>query len=206
MNSRQVGNAFDDMIEHIGSVQPDAVIDGVNIQLMLKLATARDVLVGPSRDATCGPVIAFGTGGIAVEAIHDTALALPPLNLQIATNLVSATRVSRILGAYRSVAAIDEKALVNVLMRVSAIACLLPWIREMDLNPVHAHPLDAAVVDARIVIDPAIASMQTINPYEHMAIHPYPMELERLQKLKDSATLLLRANHKIVGVARYHPN
>lgn len=173
---------------------------------MLKFADAREVLVGPSRDATCGPVIAFGTGGIAVEAIHDTALALPPLNLQIATNLINATRVSRILGAYRSEPAIDEKALVDVLMRVSAIACLLPWIREMDLNPVHAHPLGAAVVDARIVIDPAIASMQTTNRYEHMAIHPYPMELERLQKLKDGATLLLRANHKIVGVARYPPN
>jgi acetyltransferase len=193
MNSRQVGNAFDDMIEHIGSVQPDAVIDGVNIQPMLKFADAREVLVGLSRDSTFGPVIAFGTGGVAVEAIHDTALALPPLNLQIAANLIHATRVSRILGAYRSVPAIDEKALVDVLMRVSAIACLLPWIREMDLNPVLVHPLGAAVVDARIVIDPTIASMQTTNHYEHMAIHPYPVELERLLKLKDGATLLMRA-------------
>jgi acetyltransferase len=193
MNSRQVGNAFDDMIEHISNVRPSAVLDGVNIQPMLKFADAREVLVGLSRDAIFGPVIAFGTGGMAVEAIRDTAVALPPLNDQIATNLIHATRVSRILDAYRSVPAVDEKALVDVLMRVSALACLLPWIREMDLNPVLAHPLGAAVVDARIVIDPNITHTQKTNRYEHMAIHPYPVELERSLKLKDGATLLMRA-------------
>ena len=63
----------------------------------------------------------------------------------------------------------------------------------MDLNPVLVHPLGAAVVDARIVIDPATASRQKTNHYEHMAIHPYPVELERSLKLKDGATLLMRA-------------
>lgn len=193
MNSRQVGNAFDEMIEHISSVRPDAVIAGVNVQPMLKFVDAREVLVGLSRDATFGPVIAFGTGGVAVEAIRDTAVALPPLNDQIATNLIHATRVSRILSAYRSVQGIDEAALVDVLMRVSAIACLLPWIREMDLNPVLSHPHGAAVVDARIVIDPAIDSLPQKKRYEHMAIHPYPVELERTLKLGDGTALLMRA-------------
>lgn len=193
MNSRQVGNAFDDMLEHICNVRPDAALDGVNIQPMLKFADAREVLVGLSHDAVFGPVITFGAGGVAVEAIRDTAVALPPLNNQIAANLIHATRVNRILGTYRNVSAIDEKAIVDILMRVSAIACLLPWVREMDLNPVLAHPLGAAVADARIVIDPDSENVQTKTRYEHMAIHPYPMELERRLKLKDGAILLVRA-------------
>jgi acetyltransferase len=88
---------------------------------------------------------------------------------------------------------VDEAALVDVLMRVSAIACLLPWVREIDLNPVLTHPLGAAVVDARIVIDPAIGSLPPKKRYEHMAIHPYPVELERMLKLKDGTALLMRA-------------
>ena len=193
MNSRQVGNAFDDMIEHIRSVRPDAVIDGANIQPMLRFSDAREVLVGLSRDAVFGPIIAFGTGGVAVEAIRDTAVALPPLNDQIARDLIHATQVNRILGAYRNVREINAEALVDVLMRVSTIACLLPWIREMDLNPVLAHPLGAAVVDARIVMDAATASAPRPNRYEHMAIFPYPVELEKTLKLKDGAALLMRA-------------
>ncbi len=193
MNLRQVGNAFDEMIEHVKHVLPEAAIDGVNIQPMLKFADAREVLVGLSRDPTFGPIIAFGTGGIAVEAIHDTAVALPPLNSTLAANLIHATRVSRILGAYRSVSAIDEDALVNILVRVSMIACLLPWIREMDLNPVLAHPLGAAVLDARIVIDSDAADNGWTSQYAHMAIHPYPVELEGTLTLKDGASLAMRA-------------
>jgi acetyltransferase len=193
MNLRQVGNAFDEIVEHVKHVQPEAIIDGVNIQPMLKFADAREVLVGLSRDPIFGPVIAFGTGGIAVEAIRDTAVALPPLNSALAANLIRATRVSRILGAYRNVPAIDEDALISILVRVSTIACLLPWIREMDLNPVLAHPHGAAVLDARIVIDTDAADSGWTSQYAHMAIHPYPVELERTLTLKDGANLAMRA-------------
>ena len=64
---------------------------------------AREVLVGVATDAVFGPVISFGTGGIAVEAVRDTAVALPPLNAVLARELIDRTRVSRLLGAYRDV-------------------------------------------------------------------------------------------------------
>ena len=46
---------------------------------MLRYAHAREVLVGVATDPVFGPVISFGTGGVAVEAVRDTAIALPPL-------------------------------------------------------------------------------------------------------------------------------
>jgi acetyltransferase len=70
------------------------------------------------------------------------------------------------------------------------MACLLPWIKEMDLNPVLTHPGGAAVVDARVVID--ADSPITDLRYRHMAIFPYPVELEREVRLKDGTPLLLR--------------
>jgi acetyltransferase len=104
--------------------------------------------------------------------------------------LIQATRIRRVLDGYRDVPGIDRAALIDVLQRISMMACLLPWIEEMDLNPVLTHPHGAAIVDARVVID-TTAPLTDLR-YRHMAIFPYPVELEREIRLKDGAALLLR--------------
>ena len=190
VNRKQVCHAFDDMMEQVKRMRPDAHIEGVNVQRMMKFPHQREVLVGLKRDAVFGPVIAFGAGGIAVEALRDTSLALPPLNPRLAATLMSATRIRRVLNAYRDVPAIDDSAIIDILQRVSMMACLLPWIEEMDLNPVLAHPTGASVVDARVVINPALPI--TDHRYHHMAIFPYPIELEQGVHLKDGSTLAMR--------------
>lgn len=190
MNGRQLGNAFDDMLEQVSEARPNARILGVNIQPMLKFAHQREVLVGIKRDAVFGPVIAFGAGGTAVEVINDIALALPPLNPMLCDALIQATRMRQLLDGYRDVPGVDRAALIEILLRVSMIACLLPWIEEMDLNPVLTHPRGAAIVDARVVID--FTSPLTDLRYRHMAIFPYPIELEHTIRLKDGTALLLR--------------
>jgi acetyltransferase len=157
---------------------------------MLRFAHSREVLVGLATDAVFGPVITFGAGGVAVEAIGDTAIALPPLNEVLAKDLIARPRVARLLDAYRDVPAADRAALVALLTGVSGMACLLPWVREMDLNPVLAHPGGAAVVDARIAIDPS--RLHALPRYGHMAIHPYPAELEGSLRLRDGTVLALR--------------
>lgn len=191
INSRQVGDAFDAILADTRDQYPVATIRGVNIQPMLKFAHSREVLVGISRDATFGPTIAFGAGGVAVEAIGDTAIALPPLNATLAESLIAEPRIARVLNAYRNVPSVDMSALVDLLIRVSTIAATLPWVRELDLNPVLAHPGGAAIVDARIVIDRD--SPITDTRYRHMTIFPYPVELERELRLRDNTPVHMRA-------------
>lgn len=190
VNARQVGNAWDDMMEQIAELRPTARVLGVNMQPMLKFQHQRELLVGLKRDPVFGPVLAFGAGGVAVEAVHDIALALPPLNPALADNLIRETRIHRVLDGYRDIPGIDFPALIDILQRVSMMACLLPWIEEMDLNPVLAHPHGAAVVDARVVIN-ATAPITDLR-YSHMSIFPYPVELEREVRTRDGAPLLLR--------------
>src|SRR6185436_8734010 len=139
---------------HVRDARPDARIEGVVVQPMLRYANAREVLIGVATDPVFGPVISFGSGGIAVEAVRDTAIALPPLNAALAEELIERTRVSRLLGAYRDVPAADRASLVALLCGISDMVCALPWLKEMDLNPVLAHPEGAAIADARVVIDP----------------------------------------------------
>jgi len=136
-------------------------------------------------------VITFGTGGVAVEAVRDSAVALPPLNAALARELVSRTRVSRLLESYRGIPAADPNALASLLAGVSRMACLLPWLKEMDLNPVLAHPGGAVIADARVAIDPSRPARAGAR-YPHVAIHPYPAELERELALRDGHRVQVR--------------
>jgi acetyltransferase len=189
-NAEMVASAFDDMMRHVRALRPQACIDGVLVQPMLRFAHAREVLVGVATDAVFGPVISFGAGGVAVEALRDTAVALPPLNGPLARELMSRTRVHRLLRAYRNIPAVDDAALCAVLTGVSRMVCVLPWLKEMDLNPVLAHPGGAVIADARIEIDPE--RREPLPRYGHMAIHPYPVELEEEIALRDGTHLRLR--------------
>jgi len=189
-NAEMVASAFDDMMRHVRSLAPQARIDGALVQPMLRYAHAREVLVGVATDAVFGPVISFGAGGVAVEAVRDTAIALPPLNAALARELMARTRVHRLLAGYRNVPPADLEALAAVLCSVSRMVCMLPWLKEMDLNPVLAHPGGAVIADARIVVDPA--RRKAPPRYGHMAIHPYPVELEGEIALRDGRKVKVR--------------
>jgi acetyltransferase len=185
-----VGAAFDDMLRDVRSLAPDARIEGVLVQPMLRYAHQREVLAGIATDPVFGPVISFGAGGVAVEAVRDTAVALPPLNAALAHELMQRTRVHRILGAYRAVPAADLGALASLLCGVSYMACVLPWLKEMDLNPVLAHPGGAVIADARIAIH---EKPPREGPrYPHMAIHPYPAGLEGEVELREGTKVVVR--------------
>ena len=188
-NEEMVASAYEDMLAHVRALRPDARIDGVVVQPMLRFSHAREVLVGVATDPAFGPVISFGAGGVSVEALADTAVALPPLNAELARDLMRRTRVHRLLEGYRNVPAADLNALCAILTGVSRMVCALPWLVEMDLNPVLAHPEGSVVADARVVIDPQVTERPR---YGHMAIHPYPTELEGMLELRDARVVKVR--------------
>lgn len=189
-NADMVAEAFDGILRDARRLRPEARIEGAVVQPMLRFAHQREVLVGVATDAVFGPVISFGAGGVSVEAVRDTAVALPPLNAVLARELVDRTRVARLLAAYRDVPAADLDALCELLVGVSRMVCALPWLKEMDLNPVLAHPGGAAIADARVVVDPS--RLAPPPRYGHMAIHPYPVELEGTLGLRDGSSVPVR--------------
>ena len=188
-NAEMVASAYDDMMRHVRELRPEARIEGAVVQPMLRFAHAREVLVGVATDAVFGPVISFGAGGVSVEAVRDTAVALPPLNASLARELMQRTRVFRLLAGYRDVPPADLGALAAILVGVSRMVCLLPWLKEMDLNPVLAHPRGAVIADARVVVDPG---KKDAPRYGHMAIHPYPIELEGEIRARDGRAVRVR--------------
>ncbi|HMV19357.1 MAG TPA: GNAT family N-acetyltransferase, partial [Rhodocyclaceae bacterium] len=166
--------AYQEILDDVKRKRPDAVINGVAIEPMVIKPYGRELMVGAFRDPVFGPVITFGEGGAHVEIQKDRAVALPPLNSYLAQDMIKSTRVSTLLGEYRNMPPINMESLEFVLLRISEMVCELPWIREMDINPLIVDENGAVAVDARIVVD-NIAP--TADRYDHMAIHPYPSHL-----------------------------
>ena len=138
-----------------------------------------------------GPVISFGLGGTLVEVLRDRAVALPPLNQVLVENLIERTMAARMLKPMRGAPEVNRKELESLLLRVAEMACELPTIVEMDMNPVIASPDGVVAVDARIVVAP---HNEAARPYEHMAIHPYPKELVQRVDLSEGAQVMSGSN------------
>ncbi len=129
-------------------------------------------------DAVFGPVIAAGTSMRGRPGPLFRAVMLPPLNRRLATDLLT-----------QAGQASAPSELVDLLLRVSSIACALPWVRSLALDPIALIDGGISITDARIAVDPRRVSRQG---YRHMAIHPYPAELESPLALPDGAVLLMR--------------
>jgi acyl-CoA synthetase (NDP forming)/GNAT superfamily N-acetyltransferase len=114
-----------------------------------------EVLIGVAQEPVFGPLIVFGTGGIAADVIGDHAARLSPLTDVDARDLIASARVARLLDGYRGRPAADLDAVADVLLRVSRLADDLPEVAALDLNPVIARADGCVAVDARIRLTPA---------------------------------------------------
>jgi acyl-CoA synthetase (NDP forming) len=135
--------AFEDMHRRVG-----AAMTGVMIQPMVTGGV--ELLVGATFDPTFGPVMACGLGGTLVELFSDVVVRLHPLTDVDALEMVNAMRGAPLLRGYRGGAVMDEAALRNVLLRVSALVDACPGILELDINPLQVLPNGACALDARI--------------------------------------------------------
>ena len=191
-NENAVREAATDILRRARAAKPDARITGVTVSPMIVRPKARELIIGVADDPTFGPVIAFGQGGTAVEVISDKALALPPLDLELARRLIERTRVSRILKAYRNVPAADGQAVRLLLVKLAQLVADFPEIREIDLNPVLADETGVIAVDARVSVAPLEALRRGPSGHPRFAIKPYPKEWERQATLRDGRALLIR--------------
>ncbi len=179
-----------EIMDDVKRSRPDAKINGIAIEPMIQKANGRELMVGMVRDKIFGPTIVLGPGGTNVEAYNsDRAVALPPLNSILIADMLASTRTTARLGEFRNMPPVSMEAIEAVLLRVSAMVCELPWISEMDINPLIVNENGAVAVDARILIENLPV---TAGRYDHMAIHPYPSHLKSSYKAKDGTLVTIR--------------
>lgn len=188
-NAQAVRTTYNDLLDEVSQKAPMAKIDGVIVEPMYTSRHGRELLIGVSRDPGFGPIITFGAGGTAVEVLRDRAVALPPLNRFLAESLIRHTRTAKLLEAHRDLPPVNMDALVQGLIRVSEMVCELPQITEMDINPLVADANGVIALDCRIVVAHRAPSL---DPYSHMAIHPYPNHLISQLQLADGTNITIR--------------
>lgn len=188
-SAHEVRGTYRDLLTQVAARVPDAVISGVTVEKMYRSSNGRELMIGIISDPVFGPVISFGSGGVGVEVMGDTAISLPPLNRRLALDMIQRTRISRMLGSFRNLPPVDMEKLVDVLLRVSSIACELPWVQEMDINPLIVDDQCVVAVDARIRVD---YPKPSTDPYHHLAIHPYPAHLSTRIQLNDGTDIVIR--------------
>ena len=182
-----VTTAARSMVQQVGQEIAGARIDGFSVQRMTFRPHARQLMIGMATDPLFGPVIVFGDGGRSADVIRDHAVGLPPLNVPLAANLVSRTRVARLLEAHHGRPAADRDALYLTLVKISQLVVDIPEITAIDVNPIFADEQGVLVID----VDIRVAVPAGIDR-QRLAIQPYPKWLEERINMRDGRSILLR--------------
>lgn len=152
-HGEEVRQAFHSIQQSVATRAPGARVDGLIVQPMATPGV--EVIMGMSKDATFGPVLMFGLGGVLVEVLNDVAFRIVPLERRDAAEMIRDIQGFPVLAGYRGAPPTDLQALQDMLLRLSAFVVETPEVKEIDLNPVYAYAQGALAVDARVVLEEA---------------------------------------------------
>jgi acetyl-CoA synthetase len=111
-----------------------------------------EIMVGARIDPQFGPLIVVGLGGVFVELLRDTALALAPVTTAEALAMLGTLKAAAVLDGFRGSAAVDREQLADIVARFSELAAdLADAVSEMEINPLIASGERIIAVDALIV-------------------------------------------------------
>ncbi len=154
-NTDDVRRAYQTIHQNVSTKAPGANIEGITVQPMAKPGV--EVIIGMSKDATFGPVLMFGLGGVLVEILKDVAFRIVPLSQRDAEEMLRDIKGFPLLQGYRGTPPASLEALTTLLLTLSDFATHTPAIKEIDLNPVYAYDDRALAVDARMILEDASA-------------------------------------------------
>jgi acyl-CoA synthetase (NDP forming) len=122
---------------------PDALL------IQRQAESGLEALVGMTTDPDLGPVIVAGLGGIHVELLRDVAFGLVPVSDVDAREMLGRLRASALLDGFRGAPPADRAALVDCILRISALVASAPELLELEINPVRVYRHGLVAVDAR---------------------------------------------------------
>lgn len=142
--------AFRGILQSVQKKAPEARIRGILIQKFLPVGS--ELIIGGLRDASFGPLVMAGLGGIYTELFRDTSFRLAPLTEEDAYAQLRELKAWKMLAGMRGKEPADIAAIARILLGVSSMLLDCPQIRELDFNPVLIHGNEVTVADAKIVL------------------------------------------------------
>lgn len=128
-----VASASREMAARLRAGQPEARIDGFLVQEMVE---GLELILGARTDPIYGPILVVGIGGVAAEALRDTALRLLPLRKDDAYAMLDSLRAKALLGPFRNRPARDVDAVVRAMIGLSDVFLQnMGWLSDVEINP-----------------------------------------------------------------------
>ncbi len=142
--------AIEAMREKISALPGRPAIDGFLVQEMS--GRGEEFFIGGRRDATFGPVVMVGYGGIFIELLNDVSMRLAPVTANEAAAMIDELTMSPLFRGVRGRPPLDRDALIDALCRISSLLASDQTIGEIDINPVIVHEKGngVSIVDSRI--------------------------------------------------------
>ena len=175
------------MLIRIKNTYPDAVIEGFSLQKMAPRAGANELRIAIKTEPNFGPVILLGEAGTGLE-YAQAAVALPPLNMNLAKYLIAAAHDKGVLKERILPEKVDKYRLCALLTRISQLVIDQPDISSMELNPILASNGQFLVLDATMTLN----RYQAQSNRKRLSIRPYPIELVEVVTLKNNTQATLR--------------
>ena len=148
-----VRKAYREIMDSCKAACPDAVINGILMQKMLKSGT--EVIVGVTNDPAFGPMVLCGMGGVFTEVFKDVSLFPAPLTKDDALRMIRSLKAYKLMTGYRGQPKLDVDALADLLVGVGEFAVgHRNDLAEMDINPVFVYPEGegVAAADALVIL------------------------------------------------------
>jgi len=145
-----VERAYDEIMQAVAGMAAKPEFRGVVVQPMIGKGV--EVMVGARYDPQLGALVVVGLGGVFVEALRDTALALAPVGRFEAQAMLRGLKGAALLGGFRGAPAVDVARLAEIVCRFSELAADAgAAVSEMEINPLICAGERIVAVDALIV-------------------------------------------------------
>jgi acetyltransferase len=185
-SAAEVRAAHRELMAEVARVKPEAKVRGVVVEPMRERREDRELLAGIRCDSTFGPVVALGLPN---QQAGRVSYALPPLSTRLASDLIEQAAKQGPLAELSAWPAAQSGAIVTTLLRLSDLACELPEVQELTIDPLLADGDKVVALDAHVTLKHVPASQRK---YGQLAIAPYPKELVEEVQLADGTTIVIR--------------
>jgi len=152
-SDRELALAFEEVLSNARAYRKDASIEGVLIQEMV--TDGLEAILGVTNDPLFGPAVMFGLGGIFAEVLKDVSFRLAPVTPSVAREMIEEIAGYPVLAGARGRPRADVDALVDAIVRLSALAVdLKDRVAELDINPLFVFAEGRGVKAADALIKP----------------------------------------------------
>jgi acyl-CoA synthetase (NDP forming) len=146
-----------------------------------------ELVIGGNVDASFGPAILVGIGGIFIEVLNDVSMRLCPITRDDARDMLASLRGAALLGGARGHLAVNVEAVIDAMLAIGGADGLLirhqAMVSSLDVNPLIASGEGCVAVDARIML--------RTSETHHPAIPASPKQANNLSRLLSPRSIVV---------------